>query len=232
MENVMSWVLRSHWMAGFISLVLFWLPVIMKKGSYSHRKIGKIYVALMWLVVITGVMLAIENWIEGDYITSMFLIFLALITSNPIWYGVAILKNKKGISKNYTRLHFGFNLTIFFYSLVLLGYGVSNFPNGILLIVFGLLGANTGFEIMRDYRFGLKLNWYEKHYKGMVISGIAAYTAFFAFGGSRFLSEFLTGYWMIIPWVLPTIIGTIAMKKLDVKYFRKGNKDRLVTSAA
>ena len=49
----------------------------------------------------------------------------------------------------------------------------------------------------------------------MLVSGIAAYTAFFAFGGRVFFESLLTGYWAVLPWVAPTIIGIGAIKYLE-----------------
>jgi len=46
----------------------------------------------------------------------------------------------------------------------------------------------------------------------MIVGGIAAYTAFFAFGGATFFGNLFDGYAMIIPWILPTIMGVGLIK--------------------
>ena len=88
-------LLTTHVIAGFISLVLFWLPIIVKKGSKLHIKIGWIYVYTMWFVVISSGLLSIINVIEGAYYVSLFLGFLAAITAMPLWYGISVLKYKR-----------------------------------------------------------------------------------------------------------------------------------------
>ncbi len=58
------------------------------------------------------------------------------------------------------------------------------------------------------------------HIINMLTSGIAAYTAFLVFGAGRFLQGLLPGLLAIIPWVLPTVLGTIFIV-LSVRHYRK-----------
>jgi len=78
--------LTIHISAGFTSIVLFWLPMLSKKGGKLHVKSGKIYVYAMWVVVITAAMLSVKNVVIGAYGPAIFLGFLSLITSGPLWY--------------------------------------------------------------------------------------------------------------------------------------------------
>ncbi len=58
----------------------------------------------------------------------------------------------------------------------------------------------------------------------MIVSGIAAYTAFFAFGARNYMASLLSDDWQILPWVLPTILGVIAIRVLLPRY---GGKKRV-----
>jgi hypothetical protein len=69
------------------------------------------------------------------------------------------------------------------------------------------------------------------HLNGLIGSGIGAYTAFFAFGGSRFLAELLPGQWQVIPWVLPTIIGVIAANRISRRWLGRAGGARRVRHA-
>ncbi|MEM7551448.1 MAG: hypothetical protein AAF363_17330 [Bacteroidota bacterium] len=218
-------LLGIHIIAGFSSIVIFWAPIFFKKGDKNHRITGKIYVYFMWVVVSTAFILSIENFIQGDINTALFLGFLSILSANPIWYGVAILNQKRGISESYRKTHYGFNILVFTAGLALVMYGISILDQRIpiLMFIFGGLGIANGITIIKDYNKGLKrLNWFQHHYKGMVISAIAAYTAFFSFGGREFFSAILPGQLQVIPWILPTIIGVIAMRLLDRYYIKKG----------
>ena len=216
-------LLPIHIFFAFGSLIIFWIPVFTKLGGDMHRKTGKAYVICMWVVVLTSIWLSINNVIEGHYNASIFLGFIAMITANPLWYGIAVLKHKKGLTKSYNRKQMAFNLLIFLSGAGLVILGVSIGPeNGILMIIFGILGLTSGGAIIKDLRNPpTESNWFITHIRGMVISGIATYTAFFAFGGRTLFEHILTGYWMIIPWVAPTVIGTLIMRRMRKKYEKK-----------
>ena len=219
-------LLPIHIFFAFGSLIIFWIPVFTKLGGDMHRKTGKAYVICMWVVVVTSVWLSINNVIEGHYNASIFLGFIAMITANPLWYGIAILKQKKGLTKSYNRKQMVFNILIALSSLGLLFLGFSIGPkNGVLMIIFGALGLTSGLTIFKDLRNPpTESNWFITHMRGMVISGIATYTAFFAFGGRTLFENVLTGYWMVLPWVAPTVIGIFIMRKMRTKYEQKTSK--------
>jgi len=223
METLSKALLSTHIIAGFLSLVIFWIPIFTKKGGDLHVKVGKAYVFLMWIVVISAGMLSIENTIQGDYLMAAFLGFLTLITSNPLWYGIATLKHKEGMSTAYKRAHLIFNCAIVLGAFLLILYGFTMIGQGpeVMLFFFGILGLTNSKEVYNHFKAPTtKEDWYKQHYSGMVTTAIAAYTAFFVFGGSQFMAGLLPGYLMALPWILPTIIGTgilIYMRKSRVK---------------
>jgi len=219
-----KFLLPVHIACGFLSIVVFWIPIFVKKGGNIHVKIGKLYMTLMWIVVITAGILSIENLMQGAYIGAAFLGFLVFITANPLWYGIAILKHKNGLSESYKTKHMLFNAFIMLAGLLLIIYGITlkNNPSGILMIIFGILGLSTGKDIIMMYRNpASKSDWIKEHIAGMLTSGIAAYTAFAVFGGQNFFQGLFTGYFSIIPWVTPTIVGSILIKYYKNKYLRK-----------
>jgi len=224
METFSKSLLAVHIFCGFSSIILFWIPIFLKKGSNLHIKVGKVYVFLMWIVVISSLILSIENFIQGYIIPALFLGFLAVITANPLWYGIAILKHKKGLPDSYRKKHMLFNLVVAIFGAVLLAYGIylKGEGQGILMIIFGILGVLTGGDIYRMYKNPIaKSNWIKEHIAGMMISGIACYTAFIVFGGRTFFGQIFTGSLMIIPWVLPTVVGIIFIKYYQKSYLVK-----------
>lgn len=224
METASSILLMIHVAAGFSSLLLFWIPVFAKKGGINHVRIGKIYMCLMWLVVISAAILSIKNFYIGRIEAAAFLGFLTIITGSPLWKGIAVLKHKKGLSKTFQQTHLLFELLILVAGVLLLGYGIYLKGEGgaILMIIFGILGiSNLGTVVKLVKNPPQKMDWFMEHMKDMIISGIAAYTAFFAFGGRTLLGDIFTGYWMIVPWVAPTIIGIFAIKYLEKQYLQK-----------
>lgn len=235
MQTLSSTLLTIHVIAGFFSLALFWLPIFTRKGSINHVKMGKLYMWLMSIVVLTAGILSIKNFYIGQTEAAAFLGFLSLITANPLWKGVAILNQKKGLSKSFQQRRLAFEILVFLAGVALLSYAyyLGGEGGAVLMIIFGILGvSNIGTVITLIKNPPQEIDWFVEHGAEMMVSGIAAYTAFFAFGGRTMFGHIFTGYWMIVPWVAPSIIGTfgiIYMKKYYAQK-RKGMENTPIVS--
>jgi len=220
-QELYSLILKLHVPAGFISLILFWIPVITKKGGKNHRKVGIWYYRTMWVVVVTAGLLSIINTILGNYTAAVFLGYLTILSGYPLWYSYEILNQKTGWTDRYYIIRKAFTWILFIASLVLFGGAIYfKFQGaGILMAFFGLLGIGS----IRDARMTKEVafdkeKWLKMHIGGTIISGIAAYTAFFAFGGRTFFGELLPGALQVIPWILPTLLGIVIIKFQNKKY--------------
>jgi len=214
--------LTIHISAGFTSIVLFWLPMFSKKGGNLHVKSGKIYVYAMWIVVITAALLSLKNAVIGNYSSAIFLGFLSLITSGPLWYSIEILKMKKERTQAYKKKFFLFHLTVVITAILMIIYGFQNPSRNVLMFIFGGLGLTSTPELFR-YLKGkkAKLTWIQEHIVGMITTGIAAYTAFLVFGGSQMFVNLFQGNYAIILWTAPGVLGTIANFYYSKKYAPK-----------
>lgn len=223
MELIVKTLLYLHVSFGFTSLVLFWIPVFIKKGGKGHRVVGKLYVIAMWVVVVTAALLSVKNVIIGKYFMAIFLGFISLITSNPLWYGMAILRPKVQNSARFHWMRIAFDGVIALAGVLMLGYGIMLQGNNssVLLIIFGCLGL-TGIPSFIKNLNGPRQNEdrIRLHMIGLLTSGIAAYTAFFVFGGYTWMSKVLPGMWGVLPWTAPGVIGAFAIA-FGVKYYRK-----------
>lgn len=214
-----------HIAAGSISLILFWIPVIVKKGSKIHNSVGRWYVYMMTIVVISAALLSIKNVIIQEYEAAAFLGYLAILTAYPLWHGRNILKHKKVMSDQFMLIRKSFNWALLLGAIGLLiyAYCLEFRQQGPLMVIFALLGLSSSKDILKsNARLKEEAHWIIIHLEGMVVSGIAAYTAFFAFGGNTFFREVLPGQMMIIPWILPTVIGVTIMKVMKKRYIKKG----------
>jgi len=206
----------THIAFGSISLLVFWIPVFTKKGGKLHNQAGRLYMYTMWVVVGSAALLSVFNFIQKDYITTAFLGFLTILTGHPLWYAIAILKYKKKIPASLikTRKIILFILVFSAAGLVLWSILLKLQGPSILLLIFGILGlAQLPLLIKSTQKLQEDGNWIAAHINGMITSGIAAYTAFFAFGGSTFFGEIFTGPLIAIPWTLPSIVGTILISR-------------------
>lgn len=224
MEAVDRIILIIHIIAGFSSLVTFMIPMFVKKGGNIHRKVGWVYVYNMWVVVLTATILSIINAVQGRYVSALFLGYLGIITAQPLWYGIVILKYKKEIPTGYARIRKYSDVLIVLLAVfnILVFIKLGGKGQSILLLIFGILGlTNIPMAIKSFSSIKESANWYLDHFTGMIAAGIAAYTAFFAFGGSTFFGNLFSGPWVAIPWVTPGILGVIVMKRFERQYKKK-----------
>ena len=223
-EAIHKTLLMIHIPVGTLALILFWIPVGVKKGSTLHRKVGRYYYYAMWIVLLSAFLMCICNLIMGNYVSAAFLGYLAVITSYPLWYSYEILNQDMVWTDRYFMIRKIFSILIFLSSIAmfLLGAIKFNFQNmGTVMAFFGLLGipAIRDIRMTKEYATSKETKM-KMHIQGTIISGIAAYTAFFAFGGSRFLMGVLQldAQWMILPWTLPTVLGLIYSRYMKRKF--------------
>lgn len=158
---------------------------------------------------------------------ALFLGFLALLTSRPLYFGVAILKNKQEVSGRLLLIDnlLSGALTVFSPILLGFGFGVFGLEGHPLLIVFGALGMLITVPDLIGKLRGTKqkeYNWLEEHLSGMLTTAIAAFTAFFAFGGRKIFGD-ISGNLEIAVWIAPTIIGVAIIRWYKYR-FRTGQK--------
>lgn len=223
-EIIHKVLLLIHIPFGTLALILFWIPVGVKKGGPLHRKVGRYYYYAMWIVLITAFLMCICNLILGNFVSAAFLGYLSIITSYPLWYSYEILNQDKIWTDTYFYIRKIFSYLIFLSSISMFFLGAIkyNFQNmGSVMVFFGVLGipAIRDIRMTKEYATN-KETKLKMHIQGTIISGIAAYTAFFAFGGSRFLMGVLQldAQWMVLPWTLPTILGLIYMRYTKKKF--------------
>lgn len=225
-EFIHKSTLFIHIIFGSIALILFWLPIGLKKGSPWHKKMGWYYYYSMWGVLGTSAILSTSNLIQGNYMSAMYLGYLAIITSYPLWYSYDILRQKKEWSDRYViiRKCFLTLMSLTAVGMVFLGAIIFRFEGmGMMMFFFGLVALPSIRELLWSKEKAMnKETRMKMHIQGTIITGIAAYTAFFAFGGSRILMEVLhmNQKWMIVPWVLPTFLGLTYAWYMKRKYLR------------
>jgi len=164
---------------------------------------------------------AASDIIEKSRHLSTFLLMLSLLVFNNVRHSILVLKAK---SDRQQLKGIGHMLPIGLMLLIGITVGISALSSAnILFLIFAgvsILSASSLFYYI--FKSELKKNeWLLEHLGNIIGSGIGAYTAFFAFGGRRFLAEVFTGQMQIIPWVLPTLIGIIATYHLTKKYRQK-----------
>lgn len=235
-------LLYLHIVLGAIALVVYWLPLIARKGGALHIQAGKLFYYLMLTVAGSGIVLCTIGLIDpiGIYTTgqqlsteqinrmlvwrlplTQFLLLLSLLTWVTVRHAIGVLKAKD----NRAVLRRWYYQGPVFFMFPLAGFvaykGISiGMP---LLIIFAVVSLVTATTISQ-YVYKKVVSpraWIIEHFSAMVGSGIAVYTAFFAAGGRRMLAELLPGDWQLVSWLAAPVIGTAALLLLTGYYKRR-----------
>ncbi|RUO75628.1 hypothetical protein [Pseudidiomarina taiwanensis] len=236
MLHLYQGLLFTHILAGSLSLLLFWVPALTRKGSLNHKKFGRYYGFSMNTVAFTGIAMSTltllltsvvkpelytvphlaEARVEYAQLFAWFLLHLSILIHSAIYYGNAVLNHKA----NHSGLKQPYLITILavlaLNGLALAIVGVLN--NLVLHIAFGALGFWIGFSNLK-FIFAQNYSrkaWLREHLGAYIGSGIGAYTAFIVFGAATVLSA--TGSIYTALWIAPGIVGTLFIIKLSKKY--------------
>jgi hypothetical protein len=228
-----------HVFCGAIGLIVFWLPMLVKKGGHWHVLSGKIFSNGMLIVSVSGLFMSAillidpvavrypqgglsaeqaEKVILQNRNVGIFLLMLSLLVFVNVRHSILVLKAKsnRGLLKDFN--HIG-SISALFLAGVAVGLLAWNQSNT-LFAIFSVLSIVSAIGLAR-YIFKAELKpreWIIEHLTNIIGSGIGAYTAFFAFGGRRFFNEILVGQLQLLPWILPSVIGITGSIYLAKKY--------------
>lgn len=244
--------LYSHIIIGCFALIVFWIAAATRKGSKNHKRVGRMFTWSMTLTSWTGMLLSglvilfpvairfangvpeninLEQKVIQIQTISGFLFYLSLLVWANTRHATKVLEAKDDRTKLRTPMHVGLlaSLPIFAIPLAYASY-VSHIK---LLVIFAVIGAMSGITSLR-YVYAKAMpakQWLIQHISSILGAGIGVHTATFAFGGRKLFSGVFTGDLIIIPWIVPNVVGTIAIIALTRIYTKKWriSKDNLVT---
>lgn len=236
-----STLLYVHILLGVVAMGLFWVPMFTRKGGFNHRRFGQVYVWTMHTVAWSGLIMSTMVLIDPAYFKAEFvarssdpaatigairsmwtlLLLLSILTLAGVVNGTMVLKHKQPRElRRFSYLIWPAGL--FAASIATLIYGLSEIRTPIgpnwLHLIFAALGIFSSVQMVL-YVVQPQLNpkrWLIEHLSAMIGTGIAVYTAFFAFGARHLLASF--GNWQLLGWILPGVIGTIAIHYWTRKY--------------
>ncbi len=216
-----------HILSGFLALLIFWIPIVTKKGGKVHRTVGWVYVWAMALVSISAFYMGafrvfFDQSADFEQVSfSWFLIFISILSGATAWYGIRVLrfKQRKERHRNPLDLLASFLLVGFGIGVCLYGFAIDS-P---LISYFPLLGIFVGglqlFYWLR--KPGRKMHWHFEHYAGMIPCCIATVTAFTVFGAPRLLNIEAASLWL---WFMPTILLVPVLIGFNIYYDKKFSK--------
>lgn len=235
-----------HVLAGAAGLVLFWIPVIARKGSLNHKRFGRWFARIMYTVGLSGLVMAsldlllplvthpAPSGLSAEQLsqrasalrdTALFLWSLSVLviaTTRHGWLTINCREQRK-LLRHPAHVLLCSALLLVGITLILIG-AINADP---LFLVFGVLEAWLGAGFLH-YIFKKQLSfpkeWWTEHLGALIGSGIGAYTAFFVFGGANLFEPWLESSFSglsIVFWVTPGVVGGLAIGWLTVHYRRK-----------
>lgn len=235
MQLIHQLALIAHIGLGAIALIIFWVPVFAKKGSIDHRRFGRYFGFSMYIIAYSGLVMSsldllmplqmhgdgqpislalADEMVAGIRSFALFLLSLSLLVLSSTRQGWLVMLHKQDRSALRTPIHTALCISVAVAGVVLLVVGINT--GNILFMAFSVLEIITGLSALR-YNFKTQLDdkqWWFEHLKGLIASGIGAYTAFFVFGGTRILVQLFGNAFdtlSIFLWISPSLIGSIGI---------------------
>ncbi|MBT3530347.1 MAG: hypothetical protein HOF74_01875 [Gammaproteobacteria bacterium] len=244
-----------HVAVGSCALILFWVPVFTRKGNLDHKKFGRYFSRAMYIVAISGLTMssldlafplathAAELNLGAEEARgataeirtfALFLFSLSILVLTNTRQGWLSIKGKTDRSALRNPVHVALCSALVLVGLVLFANGLR--VGSTLFLIFGALQVASGIGSLR-YNFKSELKdkeWWIDHLRGLIGSGIGAYTAFLVFGGRQLFEGIfgsVYGNVSILLWVAPGVIGAIAISLSSAHYKAKFGGDWAVKHA-
>lgn len=210
--------LLIHVTTGAVGLVLFWVPVIGRKGGANHRTYGRAFSYLMLVTAsmafgmgLCTILYPVEthphltqaaSWIQGIF--GWMMLYLAILTVSLVWHGLVTVRNKREHLANRRWPNVALNVAVIVAALtcawrgwlidetLMMGIAVVGVASGLTNLWFIYTAAPS------------KIMYQLEHVKAAVGAGISVYTAFMAFGFVRLMPSNALNPKM---WSIPLIVG-------------------------
>lgn len=239
MENILEPIYQLgrwiHIFAGALGLFLFWVPVTLRKGSNWHKKTGRWFIWCSNTVAYTAISILslrlFQVWESGrdpstlkqwPFIVMLFYLAIILLVSG--WYTRHALLSKTDITRLRRPLARGLAVLTSVASLVVMFYAWRD-STGMTALLWGLspLGFLTTWGMYKHLSRPERepKSWIIEHLGTALGMGIAFHTAFFVLGMRSFTEAWLTGFWGVIPWILPTLLGIPLISWMEKRYRRR-----------
>jgi uncharacterized membrane protein len=218
-------MLGVHIAAGCTAFLMAPLALLAAKGGKAHRRWGKVYFWAMAVVASTALVLALYRPILFLALVAVFS-FYAAFSAYRVLFHKSLARGGKVVWPDWAAA-----LITFASSFMLAFLGVAK-PAlvrqlSIPSIFFGLIGMLLAARSMWRFMHPPedKMFWWYDHMRNMLISYIAAWTAFTV----TTIGRLVHGGWVI--WLVPTAVGSPAIA-LTVAYYKRKFAPKTKISAA
>ena len=215
---------------------MFWIAALVRKGGRVHRAAGRRFAQFVYAASATGGVLALaqlivpsavrpamgaaETTLTADALsaiarqhraTMIVALYVLILLVAPVQHGLATLAAGADPRRLRTRAHATLNTLAIVGACVLLPVFVAQ-QQPLYLVVVPL-----GFVIgLRNLAYAGRVRprpaeWEREHLTSMLTAGVVLHTALFVFGTTRTLGWSLAGWAATVPWLVPSIVGFVAI---------------------
>ena len=222
MTSVVRALLAAHLFCATGATAAFWATALTRKGSPTHRALGRWFARLIYGAATTGGVLAVIGVAApslmvpfaagADAITAtrhlMWLIlYLLLIIVAPVQHGLAAVAAGPLPMTARSRGHAVLNIGAIAGSVLV-------FPASLVWHAWTfLIVVPIGFIVgLRNMRYASRtsatpLEWQREHLTSVITAGITLHTAFFVLSALRWPSLLGATASSLAPWLLPAAVG-------------------------
>jgi len=163
----------------------------------------------------------LSDFLRGQRLSATFLAYLASLTLAAGWQGIWAVETKREPKTMRTPFSLALNLIVLLAGVTVLILGIKYHSGP--LIALSPIGP---FIVAGNLRYLLRgpqsrMHWWYEHLSSMFATGIAGYTAFLVFGGSRLLPSVARSQLFTILWILPALIGVPVIFRTVAHYQRQ-----------
>ncbi|NTX01552.1 DUF2306 domain-containing protein [Myxococcus sp. CA040A] len=205
-----------HIMAGVVGFTSLWLPLVARKGSSLHRRVGWVYVVAMGVVAITGLIISSWRFLQGPehQAHALFFMFLSVMSGSSASMGVRVLRTKSRTTAHRHPFDLGLSALTLGLGLFTGAWGlVNDVP---LLWGFAPVGILQGAASLRYWLRPPqeRMHWWFQHMGAMVGSGIATLTAVLVVNARHLGIEGM----QLAVFLGPTLVGVPGLKLWERYY--------------
>jgi hypothetical protein len=218
-------VLGVHIIAGAAALLVFWIPLVTRKGGRTHRRAGWAYVTAAAIVAVTGIASAGRLMVYDPrphaWRAGIFLVYVGLFAAESALLGARALRPQTRADSVQNAVDLVPSLLLIAGGVAVVAFGVSQAQ--LLFVLFAALGVGQGAMHLRSWlthrknREGRLL----AHMSAMGTSCITTLTAFTVVNAPRL------GMRTFDPrlWALPIValsLGLAILRRHYAKRFAQG----------
>jgi len=217
-----------HVLAGAVALLVFWIPLVTKKGGRTHRTVGWVYVAAAATVAVTGSGSAARLVVEGigphpeRARAGIFLVYVGVFAAESALLGVRALRPKVRPNLWGHAIDLSPAVLLVAGGVALAAFGIVQ--SRLLFVAFAALGVGQGMAHFRAWRTppSNRKGRLLAHLGAMGTSCITTLTAFVVVNGPRLgMRRFDPRLWFV-PIVLLGL-GLMLLRRAYAKRLAKGD---------